>query len=175
MTHLNLIPLSCQTTVFSLLMARRQPSFEIHSGRSIIIQTDWFLRHSWTHHRHLSCQSCWLPQPLRRFDWWLSPVTGANQYHRWCQMKTIKMPQYRPGPDKILNRILKSLTDTAFEALANLFTASLFLGFVLRDWKHAHFLSFPNWATLPSNYCTISLTPCNFQAFRNNRSRQDTS
>ena len=50
----------------------------------------------------------------------------------YINIKLSKCRNTDPGPDGIPNRILKVLPDTALEALANLRTASLQLGFVPR-------------------------------------------
>ena len=66
-----------------------------------------------------------------------------------------------PGQDKITYHILQKLPNTAIHFLSNLYTASLYLGYVPKRWKHAHILLFPKPdkdQTNPNNYRPISLT-----------------
>ena len=66
-----------------------------------------------------------------------------------------------PGQDKITYHLLKKLPNTAIHFLSNLYTASLYLGYVPKRWKHAHILLFPKPdkdQTNPNNYRPISLT-----------------
>ena len=43
-----------------------------------------------------------------------------------------------PGQDKITYHLLKKLPNTAIHFLSNLYTASLYLGYVPKRWKHTH-------------------------------------
>lgn len=58
----------------------------------------------------------------------------------------LKLPKFRntaPEPDGIHSRVLNPLHEIALEALANLNTSNLKLGFGPRAWKHACVLMFP--------------------------------
>lgn len=94
------------------------------------------------------------PQPLDHPI--IAPITTQEIEHAIHKTRNTAA-----GPDSIHNILFKNYPPTALNYLANLFTASLYIGALPARWKLAHILMFPKPnkdATDANNYRPISLT-----------------